>query len=373
MKDLSILVVGPYPPETGGPASHVYDMVRALSDDGYRVCVVCREDPVSHRLFTETSNYEVLRLKGWDFRSVFSFRKFYGCLTRCDIIHAHTFKVSYLMDLARRFSSQKLVSTLHSYFVEEELGRGKNFIQIGLDKFIEKRVVTNSDAIITVDNRIAKWVSVKYGIAVNAIVKNSLYMQDYSNLQNITKDEYTVVCPRHLYPKNGVHIAVEAMRLLMMKGVNLKLIIVGEGPERNRIERMLDKYELRKNVLLLGNHPRSRTVRLIAHSTLTLVPSIPLRGVEEATSISVLESMAVKTPVVASNIGGLKELIKHGETGFLVEPGVPKQLADAIELLLVDTAKRKALGKRAYDYVRMYHDWAKNIKLIESVYDSAML
>ncbi|MGN6431116.1 MAG: glycosyltransferase family 4 protein [Gaiellaceae bacterium] len=117
-----------------------------------------------------------------------------------------------------------------------------------------------------------------------------------------------------------------------------ELAIVGDGPERERVEDELARRSLEGRVRLLGE--RDDVPRLLAEADVFLLASR-----SEGLPLSVIEAMAAGLPIVASDVGGLKELVRDGETGVLVPPGDPVALAEALRPLLANRELRRRLGR----------------------------
>ena len=118
------------------------------------------------------------------------------------------------------------------------------------------------------------------------------------------------------------------MALAKLQQKNVKLVVAGDGPERKSLEELVAQLHLEDQVVFLGAIQHHRTPELLRCADLCLIPSVPDQNVVEATSISALEAMAMALPVVASGIGGLKELLEGG-AGVLVPPADPEALAAA--------------------------------------------
>lgn len=110
-----------------------------------------------------------------------------------------------------------------------------------------------------------------------------------------------------MVPKNGVHIAIEAMKYVKAR---VQLWIAGDGEERKNLERLVSTLGLEEKVKFLGFVDSKEMVSLMNQTRGIIIPSIPVSGVIEASSISALEGMSVGKPIIASNIGGLQEIIK---------------------------------------------------------------
>jgi glycosyltransferase involved in cell wall biosynthesis len=125
-------------------------------------------------------------------------------------------------------------------------------------------------------------------------------------------------------------------------GHPLHVAIAGDGPERPRMAEYAEEKGLSDRVHLLGL--RRDIGDLQAAADISAMPSF-----WEGLPLAVLEGMFAGNPVVASNVGGIAEAIRTGSEGILVEPGQVGPIADALQQLLVDSDKRIAMGRAAFD------------------------
>lgn len=166
----------------------------------------------------------------------------------------------------------------------------------------------------------------------------------------------------HLRKEKAFDLLIEAIALLTPQHPQLQLMIAGEGPERESLERMIEKLGLAGRVRLLGQ--RADVSSILAAADVAVCCSD-----FEGGPLSVLEYMQAGLPVVATRVGGLPELIEDGSTGFLVPPRDPPALANRMAILLDDPELRRRLGSRGRDtQVRDYEidAWARRI---EKLYD----
>jgi glycosyltransferase involved in cell wall biosynthesis len=133
---------------------------------------------------------------------------------------------------------------------------------------------------------------------------------------------------------------LEALALLKHRGVNWHALIVGEGPERGRIERSLRRLRLIDAVTLVGQQNDVRPYFAVA--TLYVMPSH-----SEGSPLALLEAMAARVPAVASNAGGIPEIVTSGRHALLVQARAPQALADAIEHLLRNPQEGARLAENA--------------------------
>ncbi len=175
--------------------------------------------------------------------------------------------------------------------------------------------------------------------------------------------EKKISCPiiltaRRLVKKNGVDSLLRAMPHILDQ-VECKLLIIGDGPERSDLIHLAEKLEIEHSVDFLGAIPHNDIARYIALADIAVVPSIV-----EASSIFMLESMAMGKPVVANCAWGLAEVI-NGKNGVLTDA---THLGEAIAGLLCAEQVQKELGENARQYVIENHSWEKIAKRIESEY-----
>ncbi len=159
---------------------------------------------------------------------------------------------------------------------------------------------------------------------------------------------------------------VKAFALLARAGsahaADLRLVIAGEGSARGRVESVVRECGLDDRVWLAGD--RSDIPRILQLLDIFVLPSLA-----EGVSNTVLEAMATGLPVVATRVGGNLELIREGETGYLVPPGDPRALAGAIFGYLDDPEMRSHHGASARAWVKQRFDWDRCVAEYLEVYD----
>jgi glycosyltransferase involved in cell wall biosynthesis len=163
-----------------------------------------------------------------------------------------------------------------------------------------------------------------------------------------------IIVPRRLFPKNGVEFFVRALPLILEE-VEVEAILVGDGPERPRLEALARELGVARQISFVGRKPHREMPGLLCSGVLVVVPSLM-----EATSVAALESMACGVPVAASAVGGLPEIVDES-VGGLFRPGSPEDLARVVKALLRDPAlaRRGVLARE-----RVVKDWS-NLRLAE--------
>ncbi|MBI4224864.1 MAG: glycosyltransferase family 4 protein [Candidatus Sungbacteria bacterium] len=145
---------------------------------------------------------------------------------------------------------------------------------------------------------------------------------------------------------------------------NIKVLIIGDGEERKNLEQQICDLHLEDTVFLLGFIPDAATY--LSGMDIFVLPSV-----KEGLPYVVMEAMAAGLPVIASNVGGIPDLISHNETGMLAPSKDPKALAEAIESLSKDPQLRATLGTRARETVRTKFSLRAMLEKTQELYEAA--
>jgi len=137
-----------------------------------------------------------------------------------------------------------------------------------------------------------------------------------------------------LIEKKGFVFLVEACRILSSSGLNFTCEIVGEGPERHRLEELIRAYRLSDQIRLTGSKPQTEIVDLLGRSSLFVFPAIhDSSGDSDNLPTVLIEAMASRLPIIATGIAGIPEIVRHHENGILIQEKDAAQLANAIHFL----------------------------------------
>lgn len=171
-----------------------------------------------------------------------------------------------------------------------------------------------------------------------------------------------VLCVAALKPYKGLGVLVEAWRRLRDEGVAGRCEVVGEGPERPRLERAIARAGLGESVRLRGALPQHEVAPLVARAALVVQPSVVAPdGQMEGIPVALMEAMASGRAVVASRLSGIPELVEDGASGLLVPPGDAAALASALRSLLEDPARAREMGARGRERVAREFRLADNV------------
>ncbi|MCC6147948.1 MAG: glycosyltransferase [Anaerolineaceae bacterium] len=164
------------------------------------------------------------------------------------------------------------------------------------------------------------------------LIRCGVKLEDYTPAQEKPPDPFTILSIGSLQPYKGQKVLIDACAILRERGLNFTCKIVGGGELMGDLRRQISALNLKGIVELLGAQPQEAVANLLPNVHCYVQPSVITRsGKMEGIPVSLMEALACRLPVVATDISGISELVKPRVTGQLVEPGNPFLLANAIE------------------------------------------
>ena len=174
------------------------------------------------------------------------------------------------------------------------------------------------------------------------------------------------------YGYEGLHLLVEAFAALATRHPELKLMLVGGGPQEANLKQQVASLRLNDRVIFTGRVPHADVQRYYELIDVLAYPRLPIRLTEMVTPLKPLEAMAQGRMFVASDVGGHRELIRHGETGFLFRAGDVQELASSIESLLASRDTWPSIKAQARRFVEVERTWANSVSRYQDVYRRAL-
>jgi glycosyltransferase involved in cell wall biosynthesis len=166
--------------------------------------------------------------------------------------------------------------------------------------------------------------------------------------------EDLLVCPGRFSPSKGQDVLISALALLPPSAAQTRVEFLGSGPTLEGLRQQARQAGVADRCLFTGSVAHDEVLRRMSRARATIVPSR-----DEAFGLVNIESLSVGTPVIASNVGGIPEIIRDGVEGFLVPSGDSKVLAEKIARLLPDCGLRERLGLNARQrFLNEYEDAA---------------
>lgn len=160
-----------------------------------------------------------------------------------------------------------------------------------------------------------------------------------------------------LDPIKGFDVLVPALALLKERGVPFHCTVIGEGPQRTRLEGQRASASLQGQLDFPGAKPQETVRAALSDATIFVMPSVKTpEGNQDGIPVALMEAMATGAAVVSTTVSGIPELVRHEENGLVVAPGDAVALADALQRLLADGALRRKLGAAARQTVAREFD-----------------
>jgi len=178
----------------------------------------------------------------------------------------------------------------------------------------------------------------------------------------ILKKGFTIGTVSVLRSWKGHRYLLKAVPEIVKNIPNLRVYIVGEGPQRKNLENLIKELQIADVVKLLGH--REDIPEILASFDLVIHPSTGHEGVPQ----TVLQALAMKKPVIATSVGSIPQVIKHMETGYLIPPKKPEAIKDAVLHLYENPELCKLLGEKGHKLVKKEYSSEGMLKKIEALY-----
>lgn len=300
---------------------------------------------------------------------------FFGTLTtirlllknKYDIIHIHwPFPHFFFVIVPRIFMNFKIISTFH--------GTGPIWVEYNVPflKPLFKLVIKYSD-LITVNSSYTKEKIVgKLGGSNFKIVPFGASVEEKDVDYKVEPQKLLFI--GRLVKRKGVRYLIEALDLLKDEFPNISLSIIGGGPEKNILENLIKKLNLKDNVKTLGKLSPEDLVYHYKTCEIFILPStVNEIGNTETLGVVLIEALTYKKPVIASRVGGIVDIVKDNKTGLLVEQKQPEELAKAIKKLLLNREYAKKLGEDGYIYVKENFSWERIVNDLRDSYRKLLI
>jgi glycosyltransferase involved in cell wall biosynthesis len=284
-----------------------------------------------------------------------------------DLVHTHGYFADLMGIPAARLLGIPHISTCHGFI--------SNDVHLKLYNWLDRIALRFSGKIIAVSDDIRRDL-IGRGIrpsrvmtlqnAVDGNISEDLFLQHRNEKRKylrITDGDFAVGYVGRLSEEKGVKYLLRACSLLRRSGVAVRVLLIGEGTQRQELEILARDEDLEDVTYFAG-------FRRDVESWLPAFDVVVLPSLNEGTPMSVLEAMALGVPVVATAVGGIPQMIDNGRNGILVPPGDTEKILEALCLLHADDAKRKELSLCAKQTIRNKYDVSDWVRKLEAEYQS---
>ncbi len=197
------------------------------------------------------------------------------------------------------------------------------------------------------------------------VIYGGVNINDFQ-INGVSKNEvFTIICVARLVNYKRVDLLIDAANILKTKGYNFKIDLIGDGPEKKKIETLIDNYNLGERMNLSSGISRTELIKKYRQAHIFCLPSEV-----EGFGLVIIEAAACKLPYVVTNIDILKEVTK-GKGGLYFKKGDARDLASKFEVLINNKDLRKSLSRESIELARSY-SWKEIAKQFERVYEGVL-
>jgi glycosyltransferase involved in cell wall biosynthesis len=288
-------------------------------------------------------------------------------LERVAIWHGHDYKSNLLGLILRRLHPMRLITTVHGWVHQTR----KTPLYYAIDRLClprYERVVCVSEDL----RDRARSAGVPEDRCL--LIENAIDEQQFRRRRTIAEAKADLGVPAgrvivgavgRLSAEKGFDRLISAVNRLINTGLDVGLVLVGEGVERGELEARIADLGRDDRIRLLGFRPDTPAIY-------QAMDIYALSSLREGLPNALLEAMAFEVPVVATRIAGVPTLIRHEENGLLIEPGSVDGLASALGLLVADEALRVRLGRRGRETIERDYTFEARMGRIRALYDELL-
>jgi glycosyltransferase involved in cell wall biosynthesis len=350
----------------GGAQEHVYNLARRLDDDFYDVSIVSLS-PGSAVRKLQKAGFDVTVIDSDDDVIATATLAAHLADVRADVVHNHMYRAEVVGTKAAIALGEAghrrphVISTVHS-----------SRVRTAEDQELLRRLTPQMDGLIVVSKAIEEKVVAegRFG-APRSLIYNGVDLERYDHTApcctlkaeyGMDDDAVLVGVVGRLELEKGHPTLLEAWPMVLAEVSCAYLVIVGEGSRQDALHQIARDQGVERHVVFTGR--RDDIPEITAAFDVAVLPSY-----REAQGLSILESMALARPVVASNVGGIPEMVEHGVTGLLVPPHDPAALAAAIVRLLTDHPLADMIARAGHDLVHDRFCIQIMVNAVQALYD----
>jgi len=349
-----LITVGIFPPDIGGPASFVPKISNFLVENGHNVKIICLSEVGNNHI---EDNLDVIRIRRSNNLPIRWLKTIYQIVKNgrnSDLIFVNGLGVE--SAIAALMLKKKLIRKIVGDPVWEraynqkktsesfdEFQNNKHSFLIEVQKLLRNWSVNSAEVVITPSDHLKNFVS-ELGFN-NEILKinNGVEITDIKRT-NVHKADINLLIISRLVIQKNINIVIEAMELLDNK--NVKLSIIGEGGEFNKLEGVIHELNLQNRVQLLGKIDNNKISQFLLTADIFIQASD-----YEGLPHSVLEAINYEIPILSTEVGGCRDLLNDGERGFIIPiPPDKKIIAENIIYIInnQDEATKRADAAKVF-------------------------
>ena len=365
----------------GGPALHVTYLARGLAERGYETTLVAGDvarGEESMAFVAERAGVEVVALPGLS-RELAPVRDAVAAwrlariirAVRPDVVHTHTAKAGAVGRAAALLAGRRpvVVHTFHGHVLRGYFGRVGTLVF----RAIETALARFSDRLVAVSPEVrdelvglgvapaSKFTVIRLGIELEPRVSFDGDVAEVRRRLGIPEATFVVGWFGRMTAVKRTEDLLEVLAGVRERGVDALLLLVGDGDEREQLEQRAHELGLARACLFLGYQEDVAPWYAVCDA-------VVLTSASEGTPVTIIEALAAGRPVVATDVGGVPDVVDEGETGFLVAPGDTSAFVERLEALALDPGRREAMGREGRDRVLRRYAVGRLVDDVDALY-----
>jgi glycosyltransferase involved in cell wall biosynthesis len=368
----------------GGPSRHVILLTAGLNNEGFQTTlIVGREGPAEGNMYADAATHGVrpliipeLRRQIHPLHDLVALWKLYRSIARLKphIVHTHASKAGALGRLAARAARVPIVvhtfhgHTFHSYF---------HPLTARFFRFVEARLARRTTRIVAVSESVKRdlvayrianedqVVVIPLGLELDRFVTASRWRGDVRRELGLGPNAPVICSVGRLVAVKNHRLLFQAMRDVVAHIPDAALVVVGDGGLRRELQRFAVSLSLAERTFFLGW--RDDLERIYADADVVVNHSL-----NEGTPVALIEAMAAARPVIATRVGGNEDVVRPGETGWLVQGNNPRDFADAIIHVLTHKEEAERIAQHAQQFALEHYGVERLLERMKEFYLSLL-
>jgi len=369
-----------FPPVVAGVSNYVYKLSTELAARGHKVTVITRG---SRRkwMCDQNGGIFVFRLPSLNIypihisvHGMFQNRLLRVLENEFDVVHIHhpltpPCQTSLPVLVTAHSSIGESITSPSFYSAGPRLPYAVMYLMRMYFGHLERGTVKKADLVTAVSKAVADELMIRYGRELPESVKvlgNGVDTRVFTPGTAARSPSLVLYVGRLAWSK-GLEDLVKTAHLILQERRDVSFAVAGDGPAKLYLKGLIGDMGLVESFSMLGNLAQPELIELYRRATILVLPTR-----SEGMPTSLLEAMACGLPAVASNVGGIPEILQNNLNGVIVPPGDPKAIADSVMGLLQDEATRVKMGTAARRTVKERYDWSGLVNRLERYYEDVM-
>ncbi|MGG0239881.1 glycosyltransferase family 4 protein [Bacillus rhizoplanae] len=383
-KNLSILIATFWDyPHTGGLSNYITALSEGLRQQGHHVDIISpkqfsesRVEMMREEVVPQLKNFFKTRYESYNSKIIRNLKNMYIFenmlleninLKKYDIFHAQDLFTANILGRINEYYGKKLLFTPHGMFTFNRLRFGifqKGSLEEVYYTVLERKAIEFANHLIIISDSFRQPL-MQLGAKqenMTTVLTGIDYPDKYHTKNESSAHKKVVIsCVARLGPRKGHNVLLDALSQMGSKYTdNVKVLIVGDGEMRDKLEEQVDDLNL-SMVEFLG--ARDDVPDILSETDIFVLPTL-----NDSLPVSIIEAMHSGVCVISTPVGGIPELVSHSKTGILVEAGDAKKLAGALKFAIENQKAREQLSKNAREFAEKYLTREAMVTNIETIY-----